>query len=86
MDEISKAMAIRVLHAADDFESRLQFAFQLVLIRTADVSEAERFSAFRDQVMSNRGEGQGRHDHPDIHLWRLICQVILNLDETITKE
>ena len=77
--EIADALAQRVVDLAGDFEARLECAFQLVLGRGPESDEWGRFAAFDDAL--DRTEKVSERDR-----WRSIAQVLLNLDETITKE
>jgi hypothetical protein len=77
--EMADALAQRVMDLAGDFEARLDSCFQLVLGREPDADERGRFAAFDSELGRT-----GKTDERD--RWRSIAQVLLNLDETITKE
>ena len=77
--EMADALALRVMASDLDFESRLKFGFQLVLSRKPDREEVERFADL-DRELKQMGKLEERAR------WRSISQVLLNLDESITKE
>ena len=77
--EMADALAQRVMDLVGDFEARLEYGFQLVLGREPEFDERGRFAAF-DGELGRAGKMDDRER------WRSIAQVLLNLDETITKE
>ena len=77
--EMADALAQRVIDLVGDFEARLEYGFQLVLGREPEFDERGRFAAF-DGELGRAGKMDDRER------WRSIAQVLLNLDETITKE
>jgi hypothetical protein len=77
--EMADMLAERVMGSVGDFEARLEYGFQLVLGREPDAEERRQFAAFDGEL----GRA-GKSDEQD--RWRSIAQVLLNLDETITKE
>ncbi|MDA7510361.1 DUF1549 and DUF1553 domain-containing protein [Verrucomicrobia bacterium] len=77
--EMADALAQRVIDLVGDFEARLEYGFQLVLGREPEFDERGRFAAF-DGELGRAGKMDERER------WRSIVQVLLNLDETITKE
>ncbi len=76
---MADALARRILDAGDGWESRLEYAFQLVLARSPEPRERDRFHEF---AQKQRASGHAI----DRELWERIAQVLLNMDETITKE
>jgi hypothetical protein len=77
--EMADALAQRVMDSVGDFEARLDYGFQLVLGRDPEADERGQFAAFDGEL--------GRTGKTDERVrWRSIAQVLLNLDETITKE
>ena len=71
--ELAKLLGSRIRESAPDNVGRIEFAFQCVLGRSASADEKRDFIDFVNQ-------------QPDDQAWFLLAQVMLNLDETITKE
>jgi hypothetical protein len=77
--EIANALVRRIIDQFEGSESRLDYAFQLVLGRHPEPDEKARFKDFEHMQRKN-----GAND--DLQVWILMVQVLMNLDETITKE
>jgi hypothetical protein len=100
--EAARALAQRTLmQAASDPASRLRFAFRLAMARPPDARELKILEeAARKQLADYRqdrsaassllhvGESpvDARFDIAELAAWTTVASMILNLDETITKE
>jgi hypothetical protein len=77
--ECAAALAERVCTETADGASRARFAFRLCLAREPSVAESELLS----RLVQRESTGSPS-DQPAA--WTRICRVLLNLDETITRE
>ncbi len=99
--EAARAMAERVIASADNDEARIEFAFRLAAARAPTKAEqrvlvtrlAKLRTAFAaDPVASEKllkvGESPRNEklSAPEHAAWTAFCNLILNLDEVITKE
>ncbi len=82
--EMAKALAQRIINHAPDWDARIDFAFQTVLSRRPHPTERRRFLHFEQQA-SDSPNGASP-SNKTLSTWTLLAQVLLNLDETITKE
>ena len=71
--ELAKLLGSRIRESAPDNAGRIEFAFQCVLGRSASADEKRDFIDFVNQQLDDQA-------------WFLLAQVMLNLDETITRE
>ena len=93
-------MAQRLLKSKPDDASRIDYAFRLTLGRPPTTQEAGVVSSFlkeeRARYKSNPAEaekmlavGESSRDKklgaPEHAAWTLVCNMILNLDETLTQ-
>ena len=76
---MAEALAQGVMASADGFAARLNRAFHLVLGRSPEPKESVRFARFNRDLASDGVDADRKR-------WRSIAQVLLNLDEAITKE
>ena len=77
--EMAQAMGQRIVrHSEQSIESRLGTAFQIALSRDPAENEVARFESFVERQKTNGAS--------ESHVWTLVCQVLLNLDEFVTKE
>jgi len=98
--EAARALAQRVMLAENNDAARLQRAFKLALSRPASAAESalllSRVSALKSQFSTDPGAarklltaGESKRDEslaPVEHAaWTSLCQLVLNLDEALTK-
>jgi hypothetical protein len=90
--EAAQGLAFRVLQeSSGTFRDRLTFAYRLILGREPSAREADRLSRYYDGVRSkaplalfpNKLEGVPQDEAA---AWVEVSRVLLNLDETITRE
>jgi hypothetical protein len=93
----AKAMAERVLEEAPaDTIARIEHAFMLVMARAPDERELAWVSEFYDRQVARLRSGEAspeviftaepQSDSPaELAAWMLVCRVILNTDEAITR-
>ncbi len=100
--EASQALAKRVLTQSFKTNSeRVKFAFQLCLARQPEATELQKLLAFHDEETKRFGGNTGEAaklalqdpsnppkelDLKELAAWTAVSRVLLNLDETITKE
>jgi mono/diheme cytochrome c family protein len=99
--EIARGLARRVMaEGGGDTESRLAYGFRLCVARRPNAAELERLAAlYRKQFgfyQSNRPAAEkvtkGVREEtnpaglPEMAAWTIVANVLLNLDETMTKE
>ena len=97
--EIAQGLACRILQEAANYDDgRLRYGFQLCLSREPSAAEAERVLAFYEVQRSafaadaQRAAAAAPPDIPDgfdvtdVAAWTAVSRVLLNLDETITRE
>ncbi|HEY8459783.1 MAG TPA: DUF1553 domain-containing protein, partial [Blastocatellia bacterium] len=96
--EAARGLARRMVEeAAGDLKTRLIFGFRACVARTPQEKEIERLAAFYrerlDKFTANAAEaGKIAKDHPagataaEFAAWTMVANVLLNLDETLTKE
>ena len=82
--EMAKALAQRIIDHAPDWDARIDFAFQTVLSRRPHPTERRRFLHFQPQASASPNGASP--SNKTLSTWTLLAQVLLNLDETITKE
>jgi hypothetical protein len=82
--EMASGFASRIMResAADDVESRLETAFRIALARSPDPDESKRFAEFYNAQRARNGDGE----KAELAAWTMVAQVLLNLDETLTRE
>lgn len=98
--EAARAMAARVMQAKHGDEARIAFAFRLATSRAPSpaelrvvkdylAQERSRLSKNPQAAMDALGVGESLRDTnlplTDLAAWQLVCNLILNLDETLTQ-
>jgi hypothetical protein len=82
--EFAEALADRVLKAKlPDDSARLTHAFRLCLARSPQPAEQKRLS---DLLIQQLAKEQGNEEARQREVWKTVARVLLNLDETITRE
>ena len=99
--EAARAMAQRVMLAQKDDTARLDIAFKLALVRLATPDERSlllqrleylktQFSEEKETAVKLLMVGESKRDEKlnatEHAAWTALCQLILNLDEALTKE
>lgn len=92
--EAARALAGRMLAAGADARSHAAFGIKLVLSREAKPAELDRLVSMYEQealhyrtrdTAATPGPGGGDRS-ADLSAWAMVANVLLNLDETVTKE
>lgn len=78
--EAAQALATRMIAAGETPRARAAFGITLVLSRAAKPAELDRLVAF---YQSDRARRAGA---TDLEAWTIVANVLLNLDEAVTKE
>jgi hypothetical protein len=96
--EAARALAKRMMGAGSDIASRASFGVKLVLSREVKPAELDRLAALYEserehyigrQADAARVLGDTKVDAaevPDLAAWTIVANVLLNLDEALTKE
>jgi hypothetical protein len=96
--EMARALAKRMfLEAEGDVKARLNYGFRLCTGRHAKAAELDRLAALYAQQLANYKaapqtadqllKGENRElPAPELAAWTLVANVLLNLDETLTKQ
>jgi Protein of unknown function (DUF1553)/Protein of unknown function (DUF1549)/Planctomycete cytochrome C len=97
--ESARALAVRMVTepSADDVRGRLAYGLKLVLSRDAMPAEIERLAKFfeaerthyqsrPDDAAAVVGSAEKSVPSPEAAAWTLVANVLLNLDETVTKQ
>lgn len=96
--EMARALAKRMfLEIEGDAKARLDYGFRLCTGRHAKPAELDRLAALYDQQLANYKaspktadqllKGENRElPAPELAAWTLVANVLLNLDETLTKQ
>jgi len=82
--EFAEALAKRIqTEAKGDLPAQLEFAFRVCVARSPSAFERERMTAlWHEQFAAATGEDTARRQEA----WMIVARVLLNLDETITRE
>lgn len=83
-----------MLAAGGDARSRAAFGIKLVLSRDAKPAELDRLVSMYEQELAHYRTRDSAAAHgpagsdssPDLAAWTMVANVLLNLDETLTKE
>jgi mono/diheme cytochrome c family protein len=89
--EAAKALATRTLkEAPDTTEGRIDYALRLTTARHSTPAERSRLASLYDQQLAqfqkDPESAKQVADTPERAAWTMVCNVLLNLDETLTKE
>jgi mono/diheme cytochrome c family protein len=89
--EAAKALATRTLkEAPDTTDGRIDYAVRLTTARHPTPAERTRLAALYTQQLAQFQQSPESAkqiaDTPDQAAWAMLCNVLLNLDETLTKE
>jgi hypothetical protein len=99
--EAARGMAQRVLQHASSRDERLEYAFRLATAREPDEREREvlsrRLDALRQDFADHPDEAievltvgeaprDESHDPAEHAAWTLVCSILLNLDETLSRQ
>jgi hypothetical protein len=96
--EAARSLAKRMIEeGGDDPRARLIYGFRVCMSRTPNEKEVERLTALRQQQLSafaanEAGAGKIARDYStrataaEFAAWTMVANVLLNLDETLTKE
>ena len=82
--EAARALARRMMNGGSTPAARAAFGVKLVLSRPATAKEVERLVAvYATEAAAYRKRGEAEFDAA---AWTMVANVLLNLDETVTKE
>ncbi|MBL8191388.1 MAG: DUF1553 domain-containing protein, partial [Acidobacteria bacterium] len=96
--EMARALAKRMfLETEGDVKARLNYGFRLCTGRHAKPAELDRLTALYEQQLANYKASSKTADQllkgenrelpaPELAAWTLVANVLLNLDETLTKQ
>jgi len=96
--EMARALAKRMaLEIEGNTKARIEYGFRLCMTRRPNPSELDRLAALFNQQLANyksdpqeadqlmRGEAR-ELPSPELAAWTIVANVLLNLDETLTKQ
>jgi hypothetical protein len=82
--ELAQALGSRVLREVNESDAdRLQYAFRLCLTRRPGTEEARRL---QELLVAEHRQFEGDPKTKQAEAWTTVARVLLNLDETITRE
>jgi hypothetical protein len=98
--EAARSLAKQMLKGGEDIKSRLIFGFRSCIARIPSEGEVERLTALYRQQLSyfdkypaeagklvkNNLETRDKPGAAELAAWSMVANVLLNLDETLTKE
>jgi hypothetical protein len=83
--EAARALAERMMKTAPDPRARVAHGIKLVLSREAQAPEVDRLVKLLDEELATY-RGKGDAQSAEIAAWTVVANVMLNLDEAVTKE
>jgi hypothetical protein len=83
--EAARALAERMTAASADSRGRIAHGIKLVLSREAKPAELDRLIAVYDQELAHYA-ARGDRTSAERSAWSMVANVLLNLDEAVTKE
>ena len=83
--EAAGALADRMMKAGADARTRAAFGIKLVMSRPAAEGELSRLVAVYEQELAHYAS-RGQKDTAERAAWTMVANVLLNLDEAVTKE
>jgi hypothetical protein len=90
--EAAGALARRMIAAGTDGRTRAALGMKLVLSRDAKPAEIDRLLLIYQQELAHyrskqsNGNGDGADSAAEVAAWTMVANVLLNLDEAVTKE
>ena len=81
--EFSQALGLKLQGASGSTTKRIETAFRLCLARKPDRIERKRLAQLYEQQMK---AASGSDEERRLAAWEVVSRVLLNLDETITRE
>jgi hypothetical protein len=83
--EAARALARRMMAASVEPRARAGLGVRLVLSRPAKPAELERLVSLYEQELAHYAT-RGDRDAAELSAWTMVANVLMNLDEAVTKE